>query len=74
MAREGLNIEDLNASRLDTAVLNYTMLNASIEVRDTGGVSPVPPTGDVYVLNNAILLDSADKVLLTEDGMPIVYN
>lgn len=73
MAREGVNIEDLNASRLNTVMLNYTMLNSAIEVRDTGGITPTP-SEDVYVLNNAILLDTADTVLLTEDGTPIVYN
>ena len=73
MKREGLNIEDLNASRLNIVVLNYTMLNASIEVRDTGVITP-SPSEDVYILENAILLDTTDTVLLTEDGTPIVYN
>lgn len=73
MTREGLNIEDLNASRVNTALLNFTMLNSSIEERDTGGITP-SPVEDVYILNNAILLDSASTVLLTEDGTPIVYN
>lgn len=73
MAREGLNMEDLNASRLNIVVLNYTMLNASIEVRGTGVITP-SPSEDVYILENAILLDSAGTVLLTEDGTPIVYN
>lgn len=70
MAREGLNIEDLNASRLNSSLLNHTMLNACIETRDTGGIAP---SEDVYVLENAVL-HSAGSVLLTEDGIPIVYN
>ena len=73
MAREGLNMEDMNASRLNIVVLNYTMLNASIEARGTGSILPLP-SEDTYVLDNAILLDSAGIVLLTEDGTPIVYN
>lgn len=73
MAREGLNMEGLNASRLNIVVLNYTMLNASIEARGTGSILPLP-SEDTYVLDNAILLDSAGSVLLTEDGTPIVYN
>lgn len=73
MAREGLNIEDLNASRVNTVLLNFTVLNASIEERDTGSITP-SPVEDVYILNNAILLDSAGNVLLAEDGTPIVYN
>lgn len=73
MKREGLNIEDLNAARLGSALLGYRMLNASIEARGTGSILP-PPSEDTYVLDNAILLDSADSVLLTEDGTPIVYN
>lgn len=68
MKREGLNIEDLNA-----ALLGYRMLNASIEARGTGSILPLP-SEDTYVLDNAILLDSAGSVLLTEDGTPIVYN
>lgn len=72
MAREGLNIEDLNASRVNTVLLNFTVLNASIEERDTGGITP-SPVEDVYILHNAILLDSAGTVLVTEDGTPIVY-
>lgn len=72
MAREGLNIEDLNASRLNSSLLNHTMLNACIETRDTGGIAP-SPSEDVYVLENAVL-HSAGSVLLTEDGIPIVYN
>lgn len=32
-----------------------------------------PPSED-YLLSNAILVDSASTVLLTEDGIPIVYN
>ena len=32
------------------------------------------PSEDTYVLDNAILLDTTDTVLLTEDGTPIVYN
>lgn len=73
MKREGLNIEDLNAARLGSALLNYRMLNASIEARGTGGILPLP-SEDTYVLDNAILLDTTDTVLLTEDGTPIVYN
>lgn len=72
MKREGLNIEDLNAARLGSALLGYRMLNASIEVRDTGVITP-SPSEDVYILENAILLDTTDTVLLTEDGTPIVY-
>ena len=72
MAWEGLTIEDLDASRLNSALLNCSMLNAAVETRDTGGIAPVP-SEDVYVLENAIL-HSADSVLLAEDGTPIVYN
>lgn len=71
MKREGMNIEDLNAARLNTASLNCRMLNASIEARDTGSITP-SPAEDTYILENAIL-SAPGNVLLTEDGTPIVY-
>ncbi|WP_277232043.1 hypothetical protein [Phocaeicola salanitronis] len=63
----------MNESQLNAAMLNTALLNASIEARGTGSILP-PPSEDTYVLDNAILLDSAGSVLLTEDGTPIVYN
>ena len=60
-----------DASKINITLLNYTRVNTSIEERGTGSISP--SEGDVYILNNAILLDS-DNVLLTTDEKPIVYN
>lgn len=71
MKREVLNIEDLNASRLGSALLDYRMLNASIEARGTGSILPMP-SEDTYVLENAVLLTDGN-VLLASDGKPIVY-
>lgn len=55
----GMNAARLNEARLDMAGLPQ-------------GKDSVQPPEDV-ALRNAILLDS-DNVLMTEDGVPVVYN
>lgn len=61
-----MNETELNTARLNMAVLNVISLNAP------GSMSG--ESEDIYILKNAVLLDSAGNVLLAEDGTPIVYN
>lgn len=66
--KRGLDTDVLNASVLNMTVC-FTVLNS--ETEGHGEASPAPP--EDYILRNAILLDS-DNVLLTEDGVPVVFN
>lgn len=65
----GLDADVLNASVLNMTVC-FTVLNS--ETEGYGRDAPPAPPED-HILRNAILLDS-DNVLMTEDGVPVVYN
>lgn len=56
-----VTIETIGVTKVEVLFLGYAHKPDHVE-------------DDTYQLHNAILLDSTDTVLLTEDGTPIVYN
>lgn len=56
-----VTIETIGVTKVEVLFLGYAN-------------KPEHAEDDTYQLHNAILLDSAGTVLLTEDGTPIVYN
>lgn len=66
-----MNRSKLNYTLLNSSGLNMAHLNCSGDFTSASTQTPPVPGIDIYILNNAVLLENG-KPLLLENGIPMV--